>query len=90
MNDYQAGLRSAELRARLESDTGSEPPNRPFNRERLRNVASLWTIAVLVIAGVATWFLDTVLAAEIVAVVTAIAIVAAFARWRRTPDRDAA
>jgi uncharacterized membrane protein len=89
MNDYQAGLRAAELRARLESDTNREPPDRLFNRERLRNLASLWTIAVLVIAGVATWFLDTVLAVEIVAVVTAIAIVATFARGRRPSDRDA-
>lgn len=89
MNDYQAGLRAAELRARLESDTDRGLPDRHFNRERLRNVASLWTLAVLLIAGAATWLLDTVLAVEIVAVFTAIAIVATFARWRRPPDRDA-
>jgi hypothetical protein len=85
LSGYQAGLRDAEARGRLEInlDTEARAASR-LNVKRLRNVAFLWTIVVLAIAGAAIWFLDRVLAAETVAVVTAIVIVTTRARLRRT------
>jgi hypothetical protein len=90
LTDYQLRLRAAEAGDRLEVNLGAEPPAPSlFNVNQLRNVAFLWTIVVLAIAGVATWFLDRVLAAEIVAVLTPIVIFATPARLRRRSDRDA-
>lgn len=85
LSKYQAGLRAAESRDRSEINLDSEPPAiRSLNTKRLRNVALLWIVVAFAIAGVTTWFLDRVLAAEIVAVVTAIAIFTPLARDRRT------
>jgi hypothetical protein len=85
LSGYQAGLRAADARGRLEVNLDSEAPAvSRFNAQRLRNVAFLWTIIVLAIAVAATWFLDRVLAAETVAIVTAIVIVTTRARLRRT------
>ena len=75
LSKYQIRLRAEELRDQQEVNLDTEPRALTrFDMDRLRNVALLWTAVVLVIAGVATWFLDQVLAAETVAVVTALAI----------------
>lgn len=85
LSEYQAGLRAAEARDRLEINLDTEAPAASrFNVGQLRNVALLWTVVVIAIAGAATWFLDRVLAAETVAIVTAIVIVTTRARLRRT------
>jgi Flp pilus assembly protein TadB len=87
--DYEIRLRAAELRDGQEVDLDTEPRAvSRFNTKRVRNVALLWTIVVLVIGGVATWFLDQVLAAEIVALVTAIAIFTTLPRVVRASVRD--
>jgi Flp pilus assembly protein TadB len=85
LSKYQAGLRAAELRARSEINLDTESPAvSGFNAKRLRNVLLLWAVVAFAIAGLATWFLDRVLAAEIVVVVTAIVILTPVARMRRT------
>lgn len=85
LSKYQAGLRDAELRNRSEIDLDTETPTvSRLNAKRLGIVLVLWTIVAFAIAGFATWFLDRVLAAEIVAVVTAIVILTPLARLRRT------
>ncbi|MFI5287901.1 MAG: hypothetical protein ACHQ4F_16520 [Candidatus Dormibacteria bacterium] len=87
LTEYELRLRAAESSDRLELNLGTEPPAfSRFNMKRLRNVVFLWTIAVLVIGGVAAWFLDQVLAAETVAVVTGIGIFTALPRVVRTLD----
>jgi Flp pilus assembly protein TadB len=86
--EYQIRLRAAELREE-EVNLDTEPRAlRRFNTKRLRNVALLWTVVVLVIAGVATWFLDQLVAAEIVAVVTATVIFTTLPRFVRASDRS--
>ena len=81
LTDYRAGLSAAELRAK--ADGGPDVASR-FSAGRLRNAALLWTLGVLVVGGVATWFWDQVMAAWAVAAFTAIVIVAFPARGRRT------
>jgi len=91
LSAYQAGLRAAEARDRLEVNLDTELSTaRRFNAKRLRNVVLLWTLVALAIAGVAIWFLDRVSGAEIVAVSTAILIFTPLARIWRTSDTDPA
>lgn len=85
---YHERQRAAELRDGLEVNLDTEPHAGPIDMGRLRNVALLWAVAVLAIAGFATWFLDRVLAAEIVAVVTATALFTPLAHARQTSDRE--
>jgi Flp pilus assembly protein TadB len=85
LSKYQAGLRAAESRNRSEISLDTESPaDSGLNTKRLRNVLLLWAVVAVAIAGLATWFLDRVFAAEIVAVVTAIVILTPVARVRRT------
>jgi hypothetical protein len=91
LSNYEARLRAAESRDRLDVNLVTEPPGvSRVKAERLRTVGFLWSVGVLAIAGAATWFLDPVLAAETVAVFTAIVIFTALPRMRRASDRDAA
>jgi hypothetical protein len=91
LTDYELRLRAAEADDRYEVNVGTEPPGfGRFSRQRLRNVAVVWTLVILAIAGVATWFLDRVLAAEIVAVLTPVVIFMTPALLRRISDREAA
>jgi hypothetical protein len=91
LSDYQAGLRAAESRDQLEVNLDTERATiSRLDIARLRNVVFLWTIAVVAIAGVATSFWDRVLAAEIVAVFTPIAIFTTLPRVARISDRDGA
>src|SRR5260370_21000114 len=61
LHEYQIRLRAAELRDQQEVNLDTEPRAAGrFNTKRLRNVALLWTVVALVIAGVATWFFDQV------------------------------
>jgi len=84
---YQARVRAAELRDRLESDVEAGPPAASrLNIRRIGIVACLWAIAVLAMAGVATWFLDPVVAAETVVVVTAIVFITVASRQRTSPQ----
>jgi hypothetical protein len=90
LSKYQIQLHAAELRDRQEVNLDTEPRALTrFGMKRLRNVVFVWTIIVLVIAAVATWFLDRVLAAEIVAVLTPIVIFTTPVRWLRTADPNA-
>jgi Flp pilus assembly protein TadB len=91
LTDFQLRLRAAEASDRLEVNLGTEPPAfSRFNLKQLRNVAVLWTIVVFAIAGVATWFLDRLVAAEIVAVLTPVVIFMTPALLRRISDTNAA
>jgi hypothetical protein len=91
LTDYELRLRAAEATDRLGVNLGSKPAGfGRFNRKRLLIAGVLWTIAILAMAGVATWFLDPVLAAEIVAVLTPIAIFTTPVSLLRTSDRDVA
>lgn len=81
---YHERQRAAALRDGLEVNLGTMPAAGRIDIKRLRNVAVLWAVAMLAIAGIATWFLDRVLAAEIVGVLTAIALFTPLARERRT------
>jgi hypothetical protein len=91
LTDYQLRLRAAESSDRLEVNLDTRlPAVSRFYVKRLRNVVFLWTIVLLAVAGVATWFLDRVLAAEIVAVFTPIAIFTTLPRVARISDRDGA
>jgi hypothetical protein len=91
LSKYHAQLRAAESRDQLEINLDTEGATiSRIDIARLRNVVFLWTIVILPIAGVATWFLDRVLAAETVAVVTAIVIFMTLPRVLRTSYRDAA
>jgi len=91
LSAYYAQLHAAESRDQLEInlDTQRATISR-LDIARLRNVVFLWTIVVLAVAGVATWFLDRVLAAEMVAVFTPIAIFTTLPRVARISDRDGA
>lgn len=84
LSGYRARLRDAEARDELDVNLHTDQPVRRFNKRRLGSVVFLWTIVVLAIAGVATWFVDRVLAAEVVAVFTAIVIYTTLSRVRRT------
>jgi hypothetical protein len=89
LSDYQSGLRAAELRDQLESDVAAGPAAASrLNIRRIGIVAFLWAIAVLAMAGVATWFLDRVVAVETVGVVTAIVFMTVASR-RRTSNQGA-
>jgi hypothetical protein len=91
LTDYELRLRAAEATDRLEVNLGPEAPGSGrFNRKRLRIAGVLWTIGMLAVASVATWFLDRVVAAEIVAVLTPIAIFMTPRSLLGTPRRDAA
>ena len=91
LSKYQIRLRAEELRDQQEVNLETEPRAfTRFDKERIRNVAFLWTIIVVAIAAVATWFLDQVLAAETVAAVTAIVIVTTLPRVLRASRRGAA
>src|SRR5258708_38761002 len=73
--DYEIRLGAAGRRDEQEVNFDTVPRGvSRFDTKRVRNVALLWTIVVLAIAGGATWVLDQVLAADIVAAVTATAI----------------
>jgi hypothetical protein len=89
LTDYQLRLHAAESRDQLEINLDTERPavSRVYLK-RLRNTVFLWTIVVLAAAGVATWFLDRVLAAEIVAVFTLTAIFTTLPRVARISARD--
>ena len=90
LSNYQAGLRAAELRSRSEINLDTEPrAARRFNTGLLAKVVLAWTVGVFAIAGVATWFLDRVLAAEIVAAFTALVVYMTLSRVRPASDRDA-
>ncbi|SRR5581483_4246731 len=82
--EYHRHLDAAELREQLDRDPSAPAPSMESNGGRLRNVATAWTVAILVIAAVALWFLDRVMATEIVAVLTA--FVTAFSLARRSPN----
>jgi hypothetical protein len=85
LSKYQAGLRAAESINRSEINLDAESPAvSAFNAKRLRNVLLLWAVVAFAIGSLVTWFLDRVLAAEIVAVVTAIVVLTPAARGRRT------
>ena len=91
LSEYQIRLRAAELRDQQAVNLDTEPRVLTrFNMQRLRNLAFVWTIVVLAIAGAATWFLDQVLAAETVAVVTAIVIFTTLPRVVRGSGRGTA
>ena len=89
MYEYQRRQREAELIDGLEVNLDTEQAAGRIDMRRLRNVALLWAVAVLAIAGVAMWFLDRVLAAELVGVLTALAFFTPLVRVRRTSDREA-
>jgi Flp pilus assembly protein TadB len=91
LTDYQLRLRAAEASDRLEVNLDTSPPTvSRFYLKRLRNAVLLWAIVVLAVAGVATWFLDRVLAAEFVAVFTLIVIFTTLPRLARISGRDGA
>lgn len=88
--EYQAGLREAELRDRVDGLATEPLPAGHRNLGRLWRVALLWTVVVLAMGAVATWFLDTVMAVETVSVVTAIVIVTIRGRRRPASRQDRA
>jgi Flp pilus assembly protein TadB len=89
LTDYQLRLRAAEASDRLEVNLETRPATvSRFYLKRLRNALLLWTIVVIAVAGVATWFLDRLLAAEIVAIFTPIVIFTTLPRVARMADRD--
>jgi hypothetical protein len=91
LSKYQAGLRAAESRDRSEINLDTEPAAaRRFNAGRLAKVIFLLAVGVVAMAGVATWFLDRVVAAEIVAAFTAIVIFTALSRVRPASGGEAA
>src|SRR5258706_7823928 len=91
LSKHQAGLRAAESRNRSEINLDTEQPaGGRFNTGRLAKVVFLCAVGVLAIGGAATWFLDRVLASEIVAVFTAIVIYMALSRVRPASGGDAA
>jgi len=87
LSKYHEALRAAELRDRLEAQGGGRAETR-FDIALLWKAGGVWAVVVLLVAGVAGWFLDRVVAVEIVAVVTAIAIVIGVARPPRRTGGD--
>jgi Flp pilus assembly protein TadB len=82
LTQYQRGLQTAESLDELKVNLDTQTTAGRRNARRLAMLLSLWAIAVLAIAGVATWFIDRVMAAWIVALVTAIVISVTFPRVR--------
>ena len=72
LTQYQRGLRSAAPLGELSASLDSPVP-RPSKRW-LAKVISVWSVAALLVAAVSAWFLDQVMAAWIVALVTAIVL----------------
>ncbi|MFI5284007.1 MAG: hypothetical protein ACHQ0J_12900 [Candidatus Dormibacterales bacterium] len=87
LNKYQEGVQGAELRARV---AGGPDADGMLSSARVRNVALVWTIVAVVIAGVATLLLDPVMAAWTVVAATAMVIVVRLSRWRTTPPPNTA
>jgi hypothetical protein len=85
LSKYNIGLHAAESRDRLDVNLDAEPSAvSHVDVRRFVNVVVVWTVVVLAVAGAGTWFLDRVLAAETVTVLTAIVMVTGLARLRRT------
>lgn len=88
--EYHRGLREADLRGQLDADSATAPVPEGSHRARLRNIAIVWLLVVLACSVAGLWFLDRVVTAELLAVVTAFVSAFTLSRRPRTESiRDA-
>jgi Flp pilus assembly protein TadB len=90
LTDYQLRLRAAESSDKLEVNLDTQPPAVSRAHPKRLRIACLWAILVLAVAGAATWFLDRVLAIEVVTVFTLLVIFSTAPRVARISGRDRA